>query len=62
MLQEVDELFDIVDPMEDDGDDSRSPRHTRHAVILRAAPSALGSFLNLIPRVPDAPASSTPGL
>lgn len=29
MLREVDERFDLIGPMEDDIDDSRSPRHTR---------------------------------
>ena len=33
MLREVDERFDIIDPMEDDIDDSRFPFHTRHSIV-----------------------------
>jgi hypothetical protein len=33
MLREVDERFDIIGPMEDDFNDSRSPRHTRHNIV-----------------------------
>jgi hypothetical protein len=33
MLREVDERFDIIGPMEDDIEDSRSPRHTRHSIV-----------------------------
>jgi hypothetical protein len=33
MLRKVDERFDIIGPMEDDIDDSRSPRHTRHTIV-----------------------------
>ena len=33
MLREVDERFDVIGPMEDDIDDSRSPHHTRHTIV-----------------------------
>jgi hypothetical protein len=33
MLREVDEGCEVIGPMEDDIDDSRSPSHTRHTIV-----------------------------
>jgi len=33
MLREVDERFDIIGPIGESIDDSRSPRHTRHTIV-----------------------------